>query len=98
MSTYTARVRNYNTLTPGTICTIVGLTPCTLTLATQPSNIYTFPPDAEFNNQHKAAASINSARPQKELDYIEYVVKHWQHGIEQKDKLTEFRRLHKKGN
>jgi hypothetical protein len=65
-----------------------------------------FPPDAEFNNQHKAAASINSARPQKELDYIEYVVKHWQHGIElkdmlpslEKDKLTEFRRLHKKGN
>jgi len=62
-----------------------------------------FPPDAEFNNQHKAAASINSARPQKELDYIEYVVKHWHHGIElkdmlpslEKDKLTEFCRLHK---
>jgi len=38
VSTYTARVRNYSTLTPGTIGTIVGLTPCTLTLATQPSN------------------------------------------------------------
>jgi len=65
-----------------------------------------FPPDAPFDNQHKAAASISSARPQAELDYIEYVVKHWQHGIELKDmlpsqekeQLTEFRRQHPRGN
>ncbi len=38
MSTYSARVHNYSTLTPATIGTIVGLLPCTLTLATQPSN------------------------------------------------------------
>jgi len=30
-----------------------------------------FPPDAEFNNQKKAAASMSSVRPQGELDYIE---------------------------
>ena len=45
---------------------------------------------------------MSSARPQGELDYIEYVVKNWQNGVDlkdmlpslEKDQLTEFRREH----
>ena len=57
-----------------------------------------FPPDEEFDNPQKVAASMQAARPQAELDYIEYVVKNWRHGVEvrhmlpslEKDQLADF--------
>ena len=46
-----------------------------------------FPPEAEDDHTQKKAASIQTARPQEEFDYIEYVLKNWQHGVEVRNLL-----------
>jgi len=64
------------------------------------------PPDEEEDHPQKKSASIQAARPQAELDYIEYVVKNWRHGVEvrnmlpslDKDQLADFHRQHPRGN
>jgi hypothetical protein len=44
-----------------------------------------FPPDVDVSheeNAKKKSASILVCRPQRELDYIQYVVKNWQVDVE----------------
>ena len=58
------------------------------------------------DNPQSKSGSILACRPQEDLDYIAYVVRHWQVGVDvrlmppghEKDELIEFRRKHKKGN
>ena len=62
-----------------------------------------FPPDREqmdADNPQKKSGSILSCWPQVELDYIEFIVKNWQVGVEvwnmvpgqDRDELLDFRR------
>ena len=68
-----------------------------------------FPPDAKevnFDNPQKKSAPILACWPQAELDYIEYVVNNWQHGVKvqnmspgpEKDQLVEFCHSHPREN
>ena len=63
-----------------------------------------FPPEREVaqgdvNAKKKKSASILACRPQRELDYIEFVVKNWHVGVElrrmlpgcDRDEITQFR-------
>jgi hypothetical protein len=68
-----------------------------------------FPPDRkqmDADNPQKKSGSILSCWPQVELDYIKFIVKKWQVGVEvqnmvpgqDRDELLDFRRQHVKGN
>ncbi len=65
----------------------------------QPANV------GKAKTQGAAAASIKACRPQSEVDYIVYVLMHWQVGIwltelnpgTERDRLQLFRRKHRNG-
>ncbi len=65
----------------------------------QPANV------GKAKTQGAAAASIKACRPQSEVDYIVYILMHWQVGVRltevnpgtERDRLQSFRRKHCKG-
>ena len=70
--------------------------------------LLSFPPkdqDEETLNPQALSGSIPQCRPQKELDYIKYVVRNWEKGTkirsmppgEHKDRLLRFRQQHRNG-
>jgi hypothetical protein len=65
----------------------------------QPANV------GKKKTQGAAAASIEACRPQSEVDYIMYILMHWQVGIRltdlnpgtERDRLKTFQRKHRNG-
>jgi hypothetical protein len=66
----------------------------------QPANV------RKKKTQGAAAASIKACRPQSEVDYIMYILMHWQVGIrltdlnpdtDERDRLQKFQRQHRNG-
>jgi len=63
-------------------------------------------PDPEFDKPQKKSASIVLCRPKEEVDYIKYVLQHWDMGTiiremedgEDKKRLLNFRQKNKKGH